>query len=279
MQTNHEIPREELLYLAKEAAEIGAEIARKERRNMTVSVEFKDSRNLVTNADIASQGAIIELIRSRYPSHRILAEESARTEAPDSYNKGYCWVIDPIDGTTNYAHGHFNVGVSVGCVLNGEGIAGAVAAPFLGEIFTAVKGGGAFLNGTPIRVKPTTKVADAVITTGFPYDRSNSSNTCKRIERVVRVCRDLRRLGAASLDLCWVACGRLDGYYEECIQPWDAAAGSLILREAGGVLAHFNYDCELQRMNDQFKGDLYSDNLVACTPGIKDELLRLLNGE
>jgi myo-inositol-1(or 4)-monophosphatase len=278
MQTNHEIPRQELLYLAKQAAEVGAEIARKERRNMTVSVEFKDPRNLVTNADIAAQGAIIELIRSRYPLHRILAEESPLTETPEDYSAGYCWVIDPIDGTMNYAHGHFNVGVSVGCALNGEVVAGAVAAPFLGEVFTAIKGGGAFLNGDPIRVKPTTRVADAVITTGFPYDRSNAANTCRRIERVVRVCRDLRRLGAASLDLCWVACGRLDGYYEECIQPWDAAAGGLILREAGGILAHFDYDCELQRMNAHFKGDLFTDNLVACTPGIKEELLKLLNG-
>ena len=272
------IPTSELLTLAHQAVTVASDIARSHRSTLSVSVSFKGDRNLVTSADLASERAIIELITQRFPDHRILAEESAQTATPESYGEGYTWVIDPIDGTTNYAHGHFQVGISVACVLNGESVAAAVAAPFLNEIFTATKGGGAYLNGTPIHCTPTTAVSDAVVTTGFPYRRENVHNICARIERVVRVCRDLRRLGAASLDLCWIACGRLDAYFEEGIQPWDAAAGVLIAREAGAVIDHFNYDCDLQRMTTRYPGDLFADNIVACVPGIRNELMALLNG-
>jgi myo-inositol-1(or 4)-monophosphatase len=230
----------------------------------------------VTSADLAAERAIIECITSRFPEHKILAEESAQTLEPERYGEGYTWVVDPIDGTTNYAHGHFHVGISVACTYNGESIVAAVAAPFLNEVFTATKGGGAFLNGEKIACTRTLRVSDALVTTGFPYNRANAHNICSRIERVVRVCRDLRRLGAASLDLCWVACGRLDAYFEECLQPWDVAAGVLIAREAGVVINHFAYDNDLQRMTSRYPRDLYADNIVACTPGIKDELINLL---
>lgn len=271
------IPTTELLTLAERAVAIASDIARSHRGTHDVSVSFKGDRNLVTSVDIAAERAIIELITQRFPDHRILAEESAQTAEPASYDKGYTWVIDPIDGTTNYAHGHFQVGISVACAFNGETVAAAVGAPFLNEVFTATKGGGAFLNGSPIHCTATTAVSDAVVTTGFPYRRDNVHNICARIERVVRVCRDLRRLGAASLDLCWVACGRLDAYFEECIQPWDAAAGVLIAREAGAVIDHFDYDCDLQKMTAGYPGDLFTDNMVACVPGIRSELMDLLN--
>jgi myo-inositol-1(or 4)-monophosphatase len=272
------IPLSELLATALEAVSSASSIARTQRSELGVSVSFKGDRNLVTSADIASERAVVALIKSRFPGHQILAEETTQTLTPEQYGKGYTWVIDPIDGTTNYAHGHFQVGISVACTYDGETVAAAVGAPFLSEVFSATKGGGAFLNGKPIHCTQTTAVSDSVVTTGFPYNRGNIHNTCSRIERVVRVCRDLRRLGAASLDLCWVACGRLDAYFEEGIQPWDAAAGVLIVREAGGVINHFAYDSELQRMTEHYSKDLFTDNIVACVPGIEAELMGLLNG-
>jgi myo-inositol-1(or 4)-monophosphatase len=266
----------DLLDCAFKSVNAASEIACASRQAHRALVSFKGERNLVTDTDIAAERAIIDCIKERFPDHKILAEESAQTLEPGSYGEGYTWVIDPIDGTTNFAHGHFHVGISVACTYNGESIAAAVAAPFLGEVFTATKDGGAFLNGEKITCTPTLKVSDALVTTGFPYNRANAHNICSRIERVVRVCRDLRRLGAASLDLCWVACGRLDAYFEECLQPWDVAAGVLIAREAGAVINHFSYDSDLQRMTSQYPRDLFADNIVACAPGIERELISLL---
>ncbi len=270
------IPPKELLSCAEQAVTVASTIVRTFRDNNTASISFKGDRNLVTSADITAERAIVKIIKERFPEHTILAEETAQTLEPECYGEGYTWVIDPIDGTTNFAHGHFHVGISVACTLNGESVAGVVAAPFLGEVFTATKNGGAFLNGEPIHCTQATAVSDALITTGFPYNRANAHNICARIERIVRVCRDLRRLGAASLDLCWVACGRLDAYFEECVQPWDVAAGVLIAREAGAAISHFAYDSELQRMTSRYSKDLYADNIVACTPGIEAELMSIL---
>jgi myo-inositol-1(or 4)-monophosphatase len=266
----------DLLDCAFKSVNAASEIACASRQAHRALVSFKGERNLVTDTDIAAERAIIDCIKERFPDHKILAEESAQTLEPGSYGEGYTWVIDPIDGTTNFAHGHFHVGISVACTYNGESIAAAVAAPFLGEVFTATKDGGAFLNGEKITCTRTIKLSDALVTTGFPYNRANAHNICSRIERVVRVCRDLRRLGAASLDLCWVACGRLDAYFEECLQPWDVAAGVLIAREAGAVINHFSYDSDLQRMTSQYPRDLFADNIVACAPGIERELISLL---
>lgn len=270
------IPNQELLACAQQAVTIASEVVRTSRRLHTTTISFKGDKNLVTDADIATEKVIIECITRHFPDHKILAEESAQTLEPERYGEGYTWVVDPIDGTTNFAHGHFHVGVSVACTYNGEAVAAAVAAPFLDEIFTAAKGQGAYLNGQEIACTRTLAVSDALITTGFPYNRANAHNICSRIERVVRVCRDLRRLGAASLDLCWVACGRLDAYFEECVQSWDVAAGVLIAREAGAVINHFAYDSELQRMTLRYPRDLYADNIVACTPAIERELMGLL---
>lgn len=272
-----DFPLNHLLKVATDAAKLAIIEANKYRSENSFSVSLKGDYNLVTSADLASERVILDHIRTNFPEHKILSEESAQTSTPEDYGAGYTWVIDPIDGTTNYAHGHFHVGISIACVLNGETIAAAVAAPFLNEIFTATKGGGAFKNGQPIHCTSTLKLSDALITTGFPYSRVNSHNICKRLERVLPRCRDLRRLGAASLDFCWVACGRLDAYFEEAIQPWDAAAGVLIAREAGCVIDHFTYDHDSQKMNARYSGDLFTDNIVACTPGIRAELMNVLN--
>jgi myo-inositol-1(or 4)-monophosphatase len=267
-----------LLQVAQEAASKASVIARSQREALSVSVSFKGDRNLVTTADIAAEKAIVETIKQHFPDHTILAEEAGRTLAPERYGEGYVWVIDPIDGTTNYAHGHYHVGISIGCALNGEVVAGVVAAPFLNETFTAIKGGGAFLNGSPIKCTDTATVEDALLVTGFPYNRINVHNICARIERAVRRCRDLRRLGAASLDLCWVACGRIDGYFEETLNPWDCAAGGLIAKEAGAVISHYEYDCDSQKLTVGFPGDLFVDNLVCAPPTLMPDLLATLHG-
>lgn len=268
-----------LLTIALEAAAKGATVAKTQRENLDVSVSFKGDRNLVTTADIAAEKEIIATIKRHFPDHRILAEESAQTVSPEEYGTGYVWVIDPIDGTTNYAHGHYHVGISIACAFNGEVIAGVVAAPFLNEIFSATKGGGAFLNQKPIRCTDTDSVEQALITTGFPYNRSNIHNICTRIERVARICRDVRRLGAASLDICWVACGRIDAYFEETLNPWDGAAGCLIAREAGAAIGHYNYDSDTQKLTARYSGDLFVDNIVVAPPKLLPKLLATLHGE
>lgn len=267
----------QLLIVAREAALKASAIAKAQREQATVSVSFKGDRNLVTTADLAAEKEIIATIRSHFPDHRILAEESAQTVPPEEYGKGYVWVIDPIDGTTNYAHGHYHVGISIACALNGEVLAGVVAAPFLNETFSATKNGGAFLNDKQIHCTDTDSVEQALVTTGFPYNRSNISNICARIERVARICRDVRRLGAASLDICWVACGRIDAYFEETLNPWDGAAGVLIAREAGASIGHYNYDSDTQKLSARYPGDLFVDNIVVAPPKLLPRLLETLH--
>lgn len=269
----------EILSVARVAAARAGEIARDQRARLSVSVSFKGDRNLVTTADIAAEKAIISTIQAHFPDHLILAEESAQTVPPEEYGRGYVWVIDPIDGTTNYAHGHHQVGISIACAHDGVVIAGVVAAPFLNEEFSATQGGGAFLNGKPIRCSTTDTVDDALVATGFPYNRSNIHNICQRIERISRICRDVRRLGAASLDICWVACGRLDAYFEETLNPWDGAAASLIAREAGAAIGHYKYDSEYQKLSAHYPGDLFVDNLVVANPVLLPKVLGVLHGE
>lgn len=275
--SQHNSSHQKLLEVALNAASKASEVARKHRETRGVQVSFKGDRNLVTTADVACEKIIVETILSAFPDHKILAEESAQTHPPEEYGKGPVWVIDPIDGTTNYAHGHFQVGVSIGCAIDGVTQVGVVAAPFLGEVFTATKGGGAFCNGARISISGTSSLSDALITTGFPYRRENSANICARIERVIRQCRDLRRLGAASLDMCWVACGRLDAYFEETLQPWDGCAGGLIAREAGAALDHYAYDSELQRLTQRYPGDLFVDNIIVASPELMPELKAVLD--
>ena len=267
-----------LLEVAIRAAERASAIAREQRASLSVSVSFKGDRNLVTTADIACEKVIIDTIREAFPDHQILAEESAQSTSPDAYAHGPVWVIDPIDGTTNYAHGHFQVGISIGCAIDGIAYAGVVAAPFLNEVFTATKGGGAFCNGQRISISGVDSITDALIATGFPYDRSNAAAISARLERILRQCRDIRRLGAASLDLCWVACGRLDAYYEECLNPWDCLAGGLIAREAGAAIGRFPYEHEAQRNTAKYPGDLCVDNIVVAGPKLLDTLISALAG-
>ncbi len=226
----------ETLNLAiKEAAKIAKRYIGK------ADVHLKGRANLVTQADLACQKKIIQIISARHPDHSFLAEEE-QTGLPSSAKakSRYVWVIDPIDGTANYAHTFAHSGISVALTLDGKPILGGVYDIFKDEFFTAIKGKGAKLNGKKIHVSNVKKLKDSLLVTGFPYKRENIGEVHLPIFKdFILICHDVRRTGAASLDLCWTAAGRLDGYWEFDINPWDVCAGKLILEEAGGKVTDF----------------------------------------
>jgi myo-inositol-1(or 4)-monophosphatase len=200
------------------------------------SIRKKGAIDLVTEADIGSEKKIIETLRSRFPDHAILAEESgARFGVPDCQ-----WIVDPLDGTTNFAHQIPLFAVSIAFAFQGEVAVGVVLNPVSGELFTARKGHGAELNGRPVRVSGSRAVSESLLVTGFPYNFEEILDAViGRFRSCLRASRGVRRLGAAALDLCFVACGRFDGFWEENLKPWDTAAGMLIAAEAGGRVTDF----------------------------------------
>jgi myo-inositol-1(or 4)-monophosphatase len=192
--------------------------------------------NLVTEADHASEKAIFEIIRNDFPDHFILSEESG--EIPT--NSNFKWIVDPIDGTVNFAHGIPICCVSIGVEQDGEMIMGAVYNPFLKEFYFAHKGFGATLNDNQIKVSEEKQVLKSCLVTGFPYTYINEPNGPLEVfSRLIRRGVPVRRLGSAALDLCWVAAGRFDGFYEHKLNAWDSAAGFLIVEEAGGRVSDF----------------------------------------
>lgn len=208
----------------------------KKRFGKTMSIRKKGPVNLVTEMDTASEKKIISLIHKSFPDHGILAEESA----PQRGNSPFRWVIDPIDGTTNYAHGIPLCCISMGIELEGELILGGIFNPFLNELFFAEKGKGAFLNRKRVRVSEQSLLAESLLVTGFPYDRQEKADYyLKFFKRVMQRSQGLRRLGAAALDLAYVACGRFEAFWEFNLKPWDIAAGTLIVQEAGGHVSDF----------------------------------------
>ncbi len=197
-------------------------------------VEHKGEIDLVTQIDKRSEAAILRVLASAFPSHGILAEESGR-RAGDA---GHLWVIDPLDGTTNYSRGFPYFCVSVALAREGEVIVGAVYQPLLDELFTAVRGRGAFLNGRALRVSRQPRLDQAFLATGFPYDiRRSPRNNLDYFGRFATRCLAVRRAGAAALDLAYVAAGRFDGFWELKLRPWDIAAASLLIVEAGGRIS------------------------------------------
>ncbi len=205
--------------------------------NQSFEINRKGEKDLVTSADIASEAAIIDVINYRFPGHAILAEESGQTDGTG----GLKWIIDPLDGTTNFAHGIGQYAVSIAFAVDDEVAAGVVLNPETGELFTAVRDKAAELNGRPIRVSETKTVADALLVTGFPYDyKDHMRSLVGRFEKCLAAAQGIRRLGSAALDLCYVACGRFDGFWEERLKPWDTAAGMLIARQAGAKVTDFS---------------------------------------
>ena len=202
------------------------------RSGGNVHIDKKGTIDLVTDVDMAIEREFRALVAGRFPDHEVLAEELGGSGAVPP---GPCWVFDPIDGTTNFAHGLPIFCASVALEIDGEAEVAAVYDPTRKELFTAERGGGAFLNGQPIRVSPARELVDAMLVTGFPYD------VHERVEEIVGLfgafvgrARAVRRLGSAAIDLCYVAAGRLDAFWESDLKPWDIAGGSLIVQEAGG---------------------------------------------
>ncbi|MBI2354620.1 MAG: inositol monophosphatase [Deltaproteobacteria bacterium] len=201
------------------------------------AVEMKGDKNLVTEVDRESERLIVEQLLASFPDHSILAEEGEypRTDSP------FCWIIDPLDGTTNYAHGFPWFCVSIGLAEEGVPVAGVIYNPISDELFTAARGGGAFLNGHRVRVSTRAPLRDTLLATGFPYDcASDPANNFANFIAFQKVARGIRRAGAAALDLAYVAAGRLDGFWELKLKPWDVAAGVLMVAEAGGEVSGFD---------------------------------------
>jgi len=196
----------------------------------------KGEFNLVTEIDKAAEEAALKIIKKAFPNHSILAEESPKVEGSEAK-----WIIDPIDGTTNFAHGFPVVSVSIAFAVKGRLEMGGVLDPTRGELFFAQRGKGAFLNGRRIRASKTKTLLDSLVVTGFPYDRKkNPEDYLGMLRAFLTKVQCIRRTGSAAMDLCYVACGRFDGYYEMKLNPWDKAAGMLIVKEAGGKLTDFS---------------------------------------
>jgi myo-inositol-1(or 4)-monophosphatase len=247
------------------ATEAGAAILKYYYNNKNLKISNKEGiNNLVTEADHASEKAIMDTIREAFPDHYILSEESGeiKTDSP------YKWIIDPIDGTVNYAHGIPICCVSIGLEFEGKMILGAVFNPLLDEFFLAEKGKGATLNGEKIMVSDKTKVIDSCLVTGFPYTYLDEPNGPLDVfERFIRKGVPIRRLGSAAIDLCWVAAGRFDGFFEHKLNAWDSAAGFLMVEEAGGKVT-------------DFKGNyysLYQPEIVATNGKFHSEILEWIN--
>jgi myo-inositol-1(or 4)-monophosphatase len=227
-------------------------------------IEYKNAVDLVTDADRQSEQAIIDTIRRNYPDHDILAEERGMESAGRS---PYKWVIDPLDGTTNFAHGFPMYCVSIGLEHEGRMVLGVILDPTRQELFTAVSGHGTTLNGRRIRVSHTSALDAALLVTGFAYDiRESRNNNLDYFSQFCLRARGVRRTGSAALDLCYVAAGRFDGFWEMKLHAWDVAAGSLMVTEAGG------------RMSD-FKGGTFSidgEEMVSSNGLIHGEMLDVL---
>ena len=202
------------------------------RFGQNIQIDKKGTIDLVTEVDVEVERMFRDLIAQRFPDHQILAEEMG---GADSVPAGPCWVFDPIDGTTNYAHGLPIFCSSLALEIDGVPHLAAVYDPNRRELFTAERGGGALLNGKPLRVSAAAQLVDAMLVTGFPYDvHTRVDEIVGLFAAFVGEARAVRRLGSAAIDLCWVAAGRMDGFWESDLKPWDIAGGALIVAEAGG---------------------------------------------
>lgn len=254
------------LNIAIKAARRAASIINRASMQMDlVTVESKSGNDFVTSTDRAAEQAIIEVLQDAYPAHGILAEESGQIQPQAEYQ----WIIDPLDGTTNFIHGFPQFAVSIALSKNGVLEHGVVYDTLRNEMFTASKGAGAFLNDRRIRVSKRTRLTEALIGTGFPFREEQDVDAYLTVFKEVCVrTAGIRRPGAAALDLAWLASGRIDGFWEAGLKPWDMAAGILLIQEAGGLVSDFG------------GGESYlrSGQLVAGSPKVFTQLLAIING-
>ena len=238
----------------------------KELREKKLEFNYKCGTELVTSADLKSDELIRNELQAQYPDITIFSEESHKDKT-DFYSP--LWIVDPIDGTVNYAHGQFNVSISIAFACNGELKLAVVHCPFLDEKFSALRGHGAFLNGERICCNKMEDLSKAVIATGFPYDRSKRSELIDYVKKILMNCQDIRRLASAAIDMCWVACGRLEGYYET-VSLWDMAAGYVIAKEAGAAISNFGPE------HPELPKEFNSQCMLVSNSKLHDKLKKLL---
>lgn len=236
-----------------------------EKFGRKINISKKGDIDLVTEADLASEKSIIERIKSYYPKHSILAEESGEAIVKGG-DSSWKWIIDPLDGTTNFAHGYPCWCVTLALEHDGEIVIGVTFDPTRNELFAAEKGNGATLNNKPIRVSETEKLSEALIITGFPYDFKQREDFAKHLTQFLLKSRGVRRDGSAAIDMAYVACGRFDGFWEEGLNPWDVAAGTLLIEEAGGRVSYY----------DDSKFSIYKPPICADNGLIHGEMLEIL---
>lgn len=248
-----------------EAANIGAAVLVRHFGKIGRTVENKGAINLVTKADKEAEAKVLRFLRSRHPDHAIVAEESWNRER--EIPAGYAWIVDPLDGTTNYAHGLEHFAITIALARDGIPQAGVILDPLRKQIYLALRGRGASCNRRRIRVAPVHALSESLLVTGFPYDRR------KRIPELMALygaflkrTRGVRRFGVASLDLAYVAAGKFTGYYEPGLYPWDVAAGWLLVEEAGGTVSEYD--------GNAFQ--LFSPNILAAAPGIHAAMRRVI---
>ena len=214
------------------AREASALIAEASARRVSQPFELKGEYDLVTATDRASEALVVERLRKHFPAHSIVAEEGSGSQGSSEY----CWYVDPLDGTTNFAHGFPAYNVSIGLERAGELICGVIADPTRGEVFSAESGAGAYLDGQRIHVSKASRIEDALAATGFPSRKRHQNVNIHFYYQLAMLSHGVRRAGAAALDLAYVACGRLELFWEFSLNPWDMAAGVLLVREAGGTV-------------------------------------------
>lgn len=237
-----------------------------EKFGRITQITKKGDINLVTEADLASEALIIERIKSYHPKHSILAEESGEAIVSGG-DAAWKWIIDPLDGTTNYAHGYPCFCVTLALEHDGEIVIGVTFDPTRNELFAAERGQGASLNGRAIKVSETEKLSESLIVTGFPYDFKDKENFARHLEAFLFHSRGVRRDGSAAIDMAYVACGRFDGFWEEGLHAWDVAAGKLMIEEAGGQVTYY----------DGSPFSIYAPPICASNGSIHSEMLKVLN--
>jgi myo-inositol-1(or 4)-monophosphatase len=255
-----------MLNIAVKAARAAGSIINRAALDLEVlKVGSKGPNDFVTEVDRAAEQAIIDILLEAYPGHGILAEESGRERG--AQHSEFTWIIDPLDGTTNFLHGFPVYAVSIALAHRHQVQQAVVYDPTRNDLFIASRGRGAFLNDRRLRVSKRTRLADALIGTGFPFRKGdNFKRYLKMFEEVMQNCAGLRRPGAAALDLCYVAAGYYDGFFETGLSPWDLAAGSLMITEAGGLVGNFTGEADY----------LYQRELVAGNPKVYGQLVQML---
>lgn len=263
-----EIKPHELLSAAIEAATEAGALLRTGFGHAIVVERKEGQHNLVTDYDHRAEGLIVRQLRQRFPRSHLWAEESGRSCAGST--ETLWWLVDPLDGTVNFAHGIPIFCVSIAAIYGEELLCGVIYQPMVGELFTAVRGEGAWLNGRRLQVSDTGSLREAILVTGFPYDVAENPGKC--IDHFVRFLRlgiPIRRLGSAALDLAYVAAGRFDGFWEIALNPWDVAAGVLMVQEAGGRVTH--YDGSSYRLHPRA-------SIVASNGRLHEQMLAVLRG-